>query len=379
MYNFNNVIDARGSLVGMLQRIYGQNNYLLWEKPSESDEFTYGKDITIDPTMYDKPFTVKMHENGTITYKYAYNKNVANANIGFIRYKINSNNWITPTINDYTIDSTSNVNYGYVSFTLNANYNDEVSFGIPVENDGGLIFHTRESINVRSNNQNNFLINGRCSVYGNLLSLVFYDDWTQYQNHIAYCCMAGLFWYSDITDASQLVIPQLYADRAYESMFNSNIYLVNPPRIEDISLAVTHSDVGYEYMFSRMFYGCESLVDIPKLPKMYSSNINFGTFNFSYMFAGCTLLKTNIILEFYVRESIIKNYSFGPGMFNGCSRMRKVKILTVNSTYLNTYISRWLTGLFSGIGDNGELVKQSFVTLDRNTISLPNTWTISNE
>lgn len=33
-YNFNDVINARGSQVGMLQKIYGQNNYLLWEKPT---------------------------------------------------------------------------------------------------------------------------------------------------------------------------------------------------------------------------------------------------------------------------------------------------------------------------------------------------------
>ena len=131
-----------------------------------------------------------------------------------------------------------------------------------------------------SNGVGKFTSTGQFNVQGNIMSLLFGDDFTNQ---------------TKLTGKSY----------AFYKLFNSNSNLVNA---QNLSLsATTLAEDCYKFMFD----GCTSLVNAPELPATTLAN-----YCYSYMFNGCTGLTTAPELPATTLAS-----SCYSGMFHGCTNL----------------------------------------------------------
>ena len=121
--------------------------------------------------------------------------------------------------------------------------------------------------------------NSNVNLYGNIMSLLYEDDFinktTLYRNYT--------FWYlfrdsTAIIDTSNLILPAttLY-EYCYYRMFYGCTSLTSAPELPATTLA--------SYCYSGMFNGCTSLTSAPKLPAT-----TLASYCYSSMFNGCTSL-----------------------------------------------------------------------------------------
>ena len=112
-----------------------------------------------------------------------------------------------------------------------------------------------------SNGIGTFTISKKCNVKGNIMSLLYGDDFEGQtdltgKNYAFY----DLFYYcNNIVDASELILPATtLAYGCYNSMFYGCSSLVTAPELPATTLA--------NYCYSYMFNGCKSLTTAPALP-----------------------------------------------------------------------------------------------------------------
>jgi len=247
-----------------------------------------GYNVIIDPASYSIPLSIKMRENGYIDYvinhSYTYGPNYGYGRFIYIKYKINDGDWHITEANEYT--NTWNDSKGNNQTTklnrIYLNANDVISFSVSRFGWDSGIFDSWYPGKPGGWFRPNFIIKGRCKIYGNLMSL-FWESESYWDYHDSYYFQNGAMWNlfmnSDIEDANDLVLPlNNTSSDAYREMFMNNSKLINPPRIADIDLSIYSTATGYpEYMLRSMFEGCLMLVEdkYPKLPKNYGPENNF--------------------------------------------------------------------------------------------------------
>ena len=178
-----------------------------------------------------------------------------------------------------------------------------------------------------------FNINNRVNISGNILSIFYGDQFTNYNSFptpdgTQVASAKDLFNSCKIVDASNLILP----------------------------------DTAPEQCYSTMFYRCTSLITAPELP---ATTLNSGCYD--SMFQGCTSLITAPTLPATTLETgCYKN------MFNGCSSLNYIKAM-FRTTPSTKYTNNWV----KGVASTGTFVKNSAATWNVSGVNgIPKGWTV---
>ena len=180
----------------------------------------------------------------------------------------------------------------------------------------------------------NFLTGGdnaKFNVYGNIMSLIYGDDFEgkEFDDNFD-DTMGWLFENSYVVSAKNLILPDNVFTYCYQEMFKNCTELTEAPKLSATTLA--------NGCYVSMFYGCTSLTEAPELPATVLAQSCY-----SHMFKGCTSL----------------NY---------------VKMMATNISASNC-LGNWL----SDAASTGTLVINSNYNGYRLDLNVPYSWTILNE
>ena len=174
-----------------------------------------------------------------------------------------------------------------------------------------------------------FSATGQFKVRGNIMSLLYDDDFIGKVTLAGYWWFTSLFENSTIASASKLSLPAItLAPYCYYRMFDGCTSLISVPKLPAMTLANS--------CYRDMFSGCTSLTTAPKLPSMTLANSCYG-----YMFSGCTSLTTApelpaTTLEWYCYQE----------MFSGCTSLTTAPKLPAMTLATGCYL-RMFTGCTS--------------------------------
>ena len=233
------------------------------------------------------------------------------------------------------------------------------------------------------------VISGGTTVYGNVMSLLYGDDFKgkttlpgQYTNFYS------LFKGSSIVDAGNLCLPitdlseENVVTGVYESMFENCTALVVPPELPATSLGrlsyanmfkgcsslVTPPDLPATTLGTRCYYGifedCDSLLTAPALP---ATALTTGCYQ--RMFYDCDgLTKAPYLPALHLADS---SYFY---MFFNCDSLTEIRADFLDITYSNS-TSCWVCG--EGFPATGTFYKNANATWDVvGTNGVPTGWTI---
>lgn len=244
--------------------------------------------------------------------------------------------------------------------------------------------------------------NAQHIIYGNILSLVYGDDFAaETQLPGDYITGTGReYWFchlfsdynnngsNHLVSAENLILPVMRLNTGiYSNLFRHDRYLTTPPKVLPAVTAIYNNSAAssvYRYMFRDctslltppeilletmgtyamhyMFYGCTSLQRAPELlPTTLTSNC------YRSMFQGCTSLTTAPDL---IATSLVSNCYYQ--MFYGCSSLNYIKAM-FTTTPSTSYTSSWV----SGVASTGTFVKNSAATWTTTGVDgIPSGWTV---
>ena len=192
----------------------------------------------------------------------------------------------------------------------------------PAISAGGKMYFRAEGLSPTSSaGIGTFKINGKCNVGGNIMSLLYGDDFADavYIEKI-YSFYRLFYQQTAIVDAGSLVLPATtLANYCYQYMFQNCSSLVNAPELPAMSLASA--------CYSNMFNGCTSLVNAPELPAM-----SLASSCYAYMFNGCTSLINAPKLPALAMESYCYSY-----MFSYCTSLVNAPALPATTMQAECY------------------------------------------
>ena len=198
-----------------------------------------------------------------------------------------------------------------------------------------LIKTTAYQLATGTNYYNNFITTGTFKVYGNIMSLLYGDNFigkTSFTTSNYDYQFVGLFYgCTNLVSAEHLILPattlKLYC---YYSMFNGCTSLTTAPKLP----ATTLTNWCYAYMF----YGCTSLTTAPELP---ATTLTASCYN---------------------------------GMFNRCSSLNYIKCLATDISAASC-TSNWVLL----VSQNGTFVKDpNMSSWTTGTSGIPSGWTVQN-
>jgi hypothetical protein len=139
----------------------------------------------------------------------------------------------------------------------------------------------RGSITPTSDGIGRFFSSGRFEAQGNVMSLLFSDNFSGQTDLTGYnYVFSTLFSDSTITSAENLILPATTLEKmCYQLMFDGCTNLTTPPQLPATTLK--------RACYAQMFQDCTSLTTAPELP---STTLADGCY--SYMFRGCTNLNS---------------------------------------------------------------------------------------
>ena len=175
-----------------------------------------------------------------------------------------------------------------------------------------------------SGNYFNFIeISGNCNVGGNIMSLLYGDNFTgsvfTAQNEYAFYSLFANN--STIISAQNLEFPSNTVIQCYQYMFTGCTSLAEAPALPATTLA--------NYCYDFMFYRCRALTTAPALPATTLANGCYRD-----MFAGCTSLTA--APELPVTTLADSCYR---GMFSGCTSLTEAPALPATTLVAHCYSS----------------------------------------
>lgn len=202
-----------------------------------------------------------------------------------------------------------------------------------------------------------FIGNGGFKVYGNILSLIYEDNFVNKTSIGSDRTFTSLFNATHVVDAGNLVLPVASLPKdCYNSMFKSCKQLVKAPSFESVSSMGETACYG-------MFDGCNSLATPIKITVDTLSKQCMD-----YMFRDCTSLKSAIV---NIGNITINQYGLQQ-MFSGCKSLEDVEINyngslpTAGSSNTSTILYRCfyncihlkrIKAMFTSLGENGSRVQ----------------------
>ena len=200
-----------------------------------------------------------------------------------------------------------------------------------------------------------FSATGPFKVRGNIMSLLYDDDFIGKVTLAGHWWFTSLFENSTIASASKLSLPAItLAPYCYYRMFYGCTSLTTAPELPAMTLANS--------CYERMFSGCTSLTTAPELPAMTLAD---GCYYI--MFDGCTSLTTAPKLP----AMTLANSCY-QRMFTGCSNLNYIKCLATDISATNCTIS-WLLYVAS----TGTFVKAAGMEdWPTDASGIPSGWTV---
>lgn len=227
-----------------------------------------------------------------------------------------------------------------------------------------------------------FKSTGNYNVSGNILSLVYGDNFL-FEQTIGDYCFCRLFNEAKIIEAQNLILAATEIGiYAYGYMFQSCNQMINAPVIRATKLKDACCSFMFKYCSSLqktpilpavdtatycyrdMFNGCSNLVEISEIAaqKVYNSSC-------AYMFSSCSKLETTPIL--HATNLDASSYY---RMFYNCSKLREVKTMALDVSKTNC-LYQWLYGVSS----NGVFYKDAKMTsFPVGASGIPSGWTVLN-
>ena len=246
----------------------------------------------------------------------------------------------------YSIDYGEWVEWDYSAITLSAGS----SVRMKGSNPNGFTIDTKDS------NRNKFVMTGKISASGNIMSLLYDDDFENNTTIPCSCCYSNMFaGCTSLTTAPELPATTL-AEDCYSDMFYGCTSLTTAPELPATTLA--------KGCYLLMFKGCTSLTTAPELPAT-----TLVDYCYSNMFQDCTSLTTAPELP----ATTLVDYCY-KGMFYGCSKLNYIKMLATDISASNC-LNSWV----SGVASTGTFVKSaSMISLPTGVDGIPSGWTIEN-
>lgn len=277
---------------------------------------------------------------------------------------------VSPNVS-YSTDGTNWTSWDYSDISLNED--DTVYF--KGSNSNGF--------NTSSSAYNNFTTSGTVEVNGNVMSLLYGDDFEgELTIPNSYCFFFLFRNCTGLTSASGMSLPATtLTERCYSGMFEGCTNLVNSPELPATTMAV--------HCYRSMFNTCPSLLTAPNLPSttlaegcyysMFSHCSGLTTVQttlpattltnscYYYMFINCSSLTTAPVLP---AKTLVSNcYT---SMFKNCSSLNYIKAM-FTTTPSTTYTKDWV----SGVASSGTYVKNSSASYTtRGVNAIPTGWTI---
>lgn len=232
----------------------------------------------------------------------------------------------------------------------------------PVLSQGQKILLKGNLTNSGSNGVGGLTTISHVNVSGNIMSLIYGDNFQNQTTIPSTYLFARLFMTSNIVSAENLVLPATtLTDYCYYYMFQQCTALTAAPALLPAPYIAVRS-------YSYMFQGCSSLINAPVI-----SATTMGGYSCANMFQECTALTTAPDLNMATL-----NYGDFENMFSGCSSLTYVKCLA-------TTVSRNSTsGWMNYVPATGTFVKHPNATTSfggtwvRNANGIPAGWTVEN-
>ena len=181
-----------------------------------------------------------------------------------------------------------------------------------------------------------FNITQSCNIGGNIMSLLFNDDFEDKTDLTGYDGAFGsLFIGQPIVDASELILPATTLSMAcYNMMFQNCTSLTAVPELPATTLA--------DYCYGSMFRGCKLLTTVPELPATTLANSCYAS-----MLGECTSLTTAPELP----ATTLTNSCYN-SMFRGCKLLTTAPELpaTTLTDYCYAYMFQNCTSLTTAPG-----------------------------
>ena len=199
-----------------------------------------------------------------------------------------------------------------------------------------------------------FISSGNIDIYGNIMSLLYGDDFTDSVSFPASktYIFKGIFTGLKIVNAWDLILPATtLANNCYYGMFSNCTSLITAPELPATTLA--------QQCYENMFSGCSSLTEAPELPAT-----TLAQQCYSRMFYNCTSLTTAPELPATTLTNSCYQY-----MFYGCTSLNYIKILALS-------ISGETTNWIGDVSPTGTFVKVAGVEYPAGTSGIPSGWTV---
>ena len=207
-----------------------------------------------------------------------------------------------------------------------------------------------------SSNYNQFQMTGKISASGNIMSLLYDDNFERKLTIPCNYCFYNMFYgCASLTTAPELPATKL-ANYCYRSMFSGCTNLTTAPNLPATTLA--------SYCYYSMFYGCLILSTAPELPAT-----TLTSYCYYRMFQNCTHLTSSPDLP----AITLANYCYSY-MFNGCTRLNSITCLATNIRATNC-TSSWVSGVASSGTFTGD---EPMTNWTSGVNGIPIGWTVKN-
>lgn len=206
-----------------------------------------------------------------------------------------------------------------------------------------------------TNLYNTFTSTGDFDVEGNIMSLLYGDDFASKTTYPSTYTFVRLFDGSKVVNAKNLILPATTArGRCYYSMFSGCTSMITAPKLPAKTLGT--------YCYYGMFYQT-AITEAPELPAT-----TLATYCYYRMFRGCTGLTKSPVLP---AKTLTGSCYYQ--MFWQCSNLNHVTMLATDIS-ASSCLYNWL----SSVAATGTLVKDaSMTTLPTDSESgIPSGWTV---
>lgn len=230
-----------------------------------------------------------------------------------------------------------------------------------------------------------FTISKKCNVSGNIMSLLFGNDFSDKidltgKNYVFYALFRNC---NSIISSRNLILPATILSNScyfvmfsgcksledvpvlpakelspscYSAMFQNCASLKEAPQLLSTKLA--------ENCYYYMFRGCTSLIEAPELPAT-----TLAGYCYKWMFYNCKALITAPDLP-----ATILNLGCYDSMFFNCTSLSYIKMLAIDIS-ASSCLSNWV----SGVSSTGTFVKHPDMTsLSTGSSGIPDGWTVVN-
>ena len=312
-------------------------------------------------TKYLKQFELTSQYEEYINSDIALLPNVSLTNDDYmIHYNPISTNYLTFTAEqDNSTIALNSVTNPDIKYRLNEGAWVQWDYSAITLNTGDIVRmkgNNSNGFSTSSSNYNQFQMTGKISASGNIMSLLYNDDFEgKLTIPCNYCFYYIFYGCASLTTAPDLPATTLTND-CYRCMFRDCENLTTTPDLPSMELA--------DYCYAGMFQNCTSITTAPKLPATtLVANCYY------YMFRGCTNLTTAPNLS----VTTLANGCYA-GMFYGCTKLNYIKMLATNIRAFGCLYD-WV----NGVANTGTFIKHPNMTsLPTGTSGIPTGWTAQN-